>query len=278
MTTPASPASAHPGPCEHRNVLGWSGVVHSRSALAALRTRSPRSPQIKGAQVVALQVCARRRELGHRRRHIHHGELVVGGEDRHRAARPLVQLTTGGRDPGPVRIAGKRQHWPLAIPPRAASSPTQLPASCPRPRPDGAPTSTTPFTPSPPDDTPVQGLLQPAEPFSQLPANRQPAGPAHLSAQTTPRAPDVGASPAALPSNSRPPACAPPRRPPGAAGQRVRRRAAGPVGLSGAGAAPRRARRWAGTGGRAGPGSGGAGRRKGRSARSPRSAASKHGR
>ena len=26
MTTPASPASAHPGPCEYRNVLGWSGV------------------------------------------------------------------------------------------------------------------------------------------------------------------------------------------------------------------------------------------------------------
>ncbi len=44
MTTPASPASAHPGPCEHRNVLGWSGVVRSRSALLPLRTRSPTSP------------------------------------------------------------------------------------------------------------------------------------------------------------------------------------------------------------------------------------------
>ena len=58
--------------------------------------------QVEGAQVMGLQVSTRRRELGHRRRHVHHGELAVGGEDRHRAPRPLIKLTAQNRNSGPV--------------------------------------------------------------------------------------------------------------------------------------------------------------------------------
>jgi len=74
---------------------------------------------VEGPQAVTLQVGPRRRELGHRCRHVDHGEIVVGGEDRHRAPRPLVELAARDGDAGPVGIAGERQRGPLAVPARA---------------------------------------------------------------------------------------------------------------------------------------------------------------
>jgi hypothetical protein len=94
---------------------------------AAADTLPQIAARVERAQVMALQVRARRRELGHRRRRIDHGELVVGGEDRHRAARPLVELTTQDWNRGPIGIAGKRPHRPLAVPPRADRAGYQRP-------------------------------------------------------------------------------------------------------------------------------------------------------
>jgi hypothetical protein len=71
---------------------------------------------VERAEVMTFQVGAGQREFADRRRRVDHGEPVVGGEDRHRAPRPLVDLAARDRDPGPVGIAGERPHRLLAVP------------------------------------------------------------------------------------------------------------------------------------------------------------------
>src|SRR5260370_1641211 len=100
--------------------------------MAAPDTVAQITEEVQRPQVVTLKVGARRRELRYRRHHIDHGELIVRGVDRCRAARPLVDLATRGRDPGPIGIARKCLDWPLAVP--AAAPPPPLPRP-PPPRP-----------------------------------------------------------------------------------------------------------------------------------------------
>ena len=117
MTTPASPTSAQPGPYGTRNRLGRSGAIRYRSARTPPRTRSPRSPaQVQRPAVVRVHIAAEAGELRQRRRRVDHHQPVVGGERRHRPARPLVQLSPGQGYAGPVRVAPERPGRPHPVP------------------------------------------------------------------------------------------------------------------------------------------------------------------
>ena len=72
--------------------------------------------QVQRLEVVALDVAAELVEPAQRRGQVHHGQVVVGGEDGHRAPGPLVQLAGGHRNPGPVGVAGEGPDRSLPVP------------------------------------------------------------------------------------------------------------------------------------------------------------------